>query len=175
MRLATLGIALLACASVLQAQSSELQPGARVRLEAPGITAARLTGTILSRAGDTLLVGGPNVAPIRVPLTSISSLEVSRGSSRMEGAKRGIAWGLPIGLVFGTIVAISADCNSCLNPPTDTERADFALASTVSGVVWGAGIGALIGRERWERFDVNPRVSFTARDRGMGVAVSLLR
>jgi hypothetical protein len=175
MRLATLCVALVACASALHAQASELQPGARVRLEAPGITAARFTGTILSRTGDTLVVGGPDIAPVRIPMSSISSLEVSRGSSRMEGVKRGLAWGVPIGLGFGTIVAIAVRSSRSADSPTDQQRADFVLASTVSGAFWGASIGALVGRERWERFDLHTRTAFDFRGGRMSLAVSLSR
>jgi hypothetical protein len=176
MRTATLCFALLPCAITLQAQASELQPGARVRLEAPGITAARFVGTVLSRTGDTLLVGGPNVAPVRVPVAALTSLEISRGSSRMEGAKRGLMWGVPIGLLFGGAVALTAQCDNCSSPPTDKDRTGFVTAMTVSGAVWGAGIGALVGRERWERFAVAaPRTSIDLRGGRATLAMALPR
>jgi hypothetical protein len=31
------------------------------------------------------------------------------------------------------------------------------VLSALSGALWGAGIGALVGRERWDSFDLAPR------------------
>src|SRR5690348_13637680 len=93
--------AFTATAPVAFAQSNELQPGARVRITAAGIVANHYVGTVLSRNGDTLLLGGPNAAPVSVPVNRITSLEISRGKSRLHGAGRGVLWGAPIGLVIG--------------------------------------------------------------------------
>jgi hypothetical protein len=73
---------------------------------------------------------------------------------------------VPIGLVFG--VATASSLESCgdfgCSDASDSERGAYVLASTLAGGVWGAGIGALVGRERWERFDVSPRSAFDYRD-----------
>ncbi|MFI5256499.1 MAG: hypothetical protein ACHQRK_04490 [Gemmatimonadales bacterium] len=148
------------------AQLTELQPGARVRIQAPGIVAGRFAGTVLTRTADTLVIGAPNATPVRVPIDRISSAEVSRGSSRSLGAVRGIEWGAPIGLVLGVIAAAGTDSDPyCFDTcsTSDSYKVGIVAASTVAGVLWGAGIGALIGRERWDRFDVAPRTSFDVR------------
>lgn len=158
-------LALTAVAPVALAQSNELQPGARVRVVAPGIVANRYVGTVLSRRGDTLQLGGPNAAPVFVPLDRVTSLEISRGRSRLSGAGRGVVWGAPIGLAFGVATATSLeDCTDFgCRDATSGERGAYVFASLLAGATWGAGIGALVGRERWERFDVAPRATFDYR------------
>ncbi|MFN2566738.1 MAG: hypothetical protein ABR499_17210, partial [Gemmatimonadaceae bacterium] len=86
-------------------QFSELAPGARVRIQAPGIVAGRYTGTVLSRTTDTLVVASSAAASARVPITALTSVEVSRGRSRSRGALKGIAWGGSIGLGIGLVAA----------------------------------------------------------------------
>jgi len=158
--------ALTATAPVSVAQSNELQPGARVRVSAPGILAGHYVGTILSRSRDTLQLGGPNAAPVSVPVNRITSLEVSRGKSRLHGAGRGVLWGAPIGLVVGLASANSLeDCTDFgCGDASSGEREAYVLASTLGGALWGAGIGALVGRERWEHFAVGARTAFGYRD-----------
>ena len=163
-RLVHLPVALLLLAAspaVLHAQSTELQPGVRVRLTAPGIVAGRYTGTLLSRNGDTLQFGSQNAAPVSIATSRITSLEISRGKSRLSGMWRGIAWGAPIGLVIGLATASSVeDCGEFgCDALTGSARGAYVLASTIGGALWGAGIGALVGRERWEPFALT-RVSF---------------
>ena len=141
------------------AQTSELLPGARVRIEAPGVVAGRHTATLLSRSADTITVGGPGMVPLAIPVARISSLQLSRGKSRSMGAIRGIAWGAPIGAVFGALTLSGLhDCRNCdpQSQPTDLEWVAF---NAVAGALWGAGIGALIGRERWEPFDLSRRTA----------------
>ena len=182
LRIARIVLTLLACAAPsARAQLAELQPGARVRIQAPGIVAGKYTGTVLSRSADTLVLGAPNAAPVRVPMDRISVAEISRGSSRMLGAGRGILWGVPIGLGLGVLAAVSSDNPDdyyCSGLPDCGEtsgsyKAGLIVGGAGAGLLWGAAIGALVGRERWERFDVAPRSSFDFRDgrTHFGVAV----
>jgi hypothetical protein len=164
-------------AQPLTAQGSlavaEVQPGARVRVEAPGIVAGKYVGTVLSRGADTLTLGSPSTAPVKLPLRAIRSLEISRGKSRSAGAVRGMMWGVPIGLVLGVFaVATSDNCDACIEATSDAEG--FALFAA-SGVLWGAGIGALVGRERWERFDLPVRTAFRVGPRSAALAFVLPR
>jgi hypothetical protein len=148
--------ALLTFARPVHAQLPEAQPGARVRLEAPGILAGRYEGTVLTRNGDTLRVGGPNSQPVMVPIDRLATFEVSRGTSRWLGAKRGALWGSGVGLVLALVTLPSfQSCSLCDN--SSGEQTTFVLSMTASGAIWGAGIGALIGRERWDHYDLAPR------------------
>ena len=82
-------IALWAAVAPARAQLTEIQPGARVRIAAPGIVAGRYVGTVLTRSADTVELGAPGTSPIKVPIARITSVEVSRGSSRMcNGCER---------------------------------------------------------------------------------------
>jgi hypothetical protein len=149
-------LALLAFARPSHAQLTEAQPGARVRLEAPGIVAGRYEGTVLARNGDSLRVGGPNSQPMTIPIDRLTSFEVSRGTSRSLGAKRGVVWGSAVGLIIAAVALPSLqNCDYCSN--TSGDLTSFVLYMTASSALYGAGIGALIGRERWERFDLAPR------------------
>jgi hypothetical protein len=160
-------VALAGMSTPARAQHSEVQPGARVRVQAPGIVAGRYVGTVLTRTADTVELGAPGTAPLKVPFARITSIEVSRGSSRLLGAGRGIAWGAPIGLVIGVIAAAGTESDpycfdSCSTSGSD--KAAIVTAGTVGGAFWGAVIGAIVGRERWERFDMTPQSSFNYRD-----------
>jgi hypothetical protein len=152
---------------------AEVQPGARVRVEAPGIVAGRYVGTVLARSADTLTLGNPSGAPVALPLGAIRSLEISRGKSRTTGAVRGMMWGAPIGAALGIFgIATAEECTGCFESVGDAE----ALAAfTIAGLLWGAGIGAIVGRERWERFDLPVRAAFRAGPRSMALAVVLSR
>ncbi len=157
------------------AQLTELQPGVRVRIQAPGVVAGRFEGTVLMRSADTIVVGAPNVSPIRVAVARISALEISRGTSRADGAIAGMKWGAPIMAATGAtlgIAAVSNDnyCNSCKKTSAANAvgvTAVFALA----GVVYGAGIGALIGREHWDAFDLASRTSLEVGRGRIGLTV----
>jgi hypothetical protein len=147
------------------AQLSEIQPGARVRVQAPGIVAGSFVGTVLQRTADTVRLGAPNALPIDVPVSRISSFEISRGNSRSLGAVVGTLWGAGIGLVLGAITAADAYYS---------DGGTYIVASTISGGVWGAGIGALVGKERWDAFDLGARSTMTiVPSRGrVGVAIA---
>ena len=149
-----------------QAQLTELQPGTRVRVEASGIVAGRYVGTVLASTADTMTIGSPDRLPLAIPTARISAIEVSRGKSKMEGAKRGVLWGAPIGLALGAFAAAMPTCdrgryNNCDDYPTDVE---FVVGNLVGSVVIGAGIGALIGREKWERFQLRPSAAIDIRN-----------
>jgi hypothetical protein len=159
----------------LAAQMSELQPGARIRVQAPGIVAGRYEGTVLTRTADTIVVGGPNVSPVRVPLARVSSLEISRGNSRAEGAIAGMKWGVPIMAGFGVVIgaAAASDDNTCLGC-SEIGSGDVVAVTALfalSGAIYGAGIGALIGRERWDQFDLAPRTSLRIQSGRIGLGL----
>ncbi len=159
-------VALTTTAAPACAQFTEIQPGARVRISAPGIVAGRYVGTVLTRSADTVELGAPGTAPIKVPFARLTSVEVSRGSSRMLGAGRGVMWGAPIGLIIGVVAASGTDGDPYCYDSCSTSgsyKAGIVAASTVAGALWGAGIGAIVGRERWERFELTPHTSFDTR------------
>lgn len=146
----------------------ELQPGARVRLRAPPVVAGRLTGTVIGRTGDTLVVAGEKVGQVRVPVRALSRIEVSRGKSHARGAIAGTMWGGGIGLALGVLMA-AAPADSA----DDVSRGEYVLWSTVSGALVGLPVGAVIGRERWERFDLPVQAALAPLPRGLAVRLTL--
>jgi hypothetical protein len=179
---------ILACALALpllataappaRGQVTEAQPGARVRLSAPGVVAGSYVGTVLAREPGIMRVGSQDTAPIDVPLGRITSLEISKGKSHSAGAARGVVIGGVIGLALGVVAAVSdPDSRTYFNYDTGrrdtTSRGAIVAYTTFSGALLGAGIGALIPKERWERFDLAPRTSMDPRRRRMELGLSI--
>jgi hypothetical protein len=136
-------------------QLSEVAPGARVRLRAPGVVAGRYSGTVLSRTADTLVVARTGGAPVRVPVSSLTSVEVSRGESRLMGAGKGALWGGAIGLGIGFLAAAAGEEDD-FDGDSDGE---VVIGSALGGAIWGVIIGAIVGSERWDRYDLPTRTS----------------
>ncbi len=155
---------------------ADIQTGVRVRLTAPGVTAARTEGIVVRRTMDSIAVVTQPGTIVVVPTRSITAGAISRGKSRSDGAKRGMLWGVPIMTLGGIMVAAIDECASN-NPAGRTSSAcvdtgwEFVPLAAVSGLLYGAGIGALIGRERWDKFELPVRVS--VRPGANGVALSL--
>jgi hypothetical protein len=149
------------------AQYAEAQPGARVRVQAPGIVAGRYVGTVLAREPGLLRIGSQNTPPVEVPLDRITALEISRGSSRWAGVGRGAVVGTVTGAALGLLIAAfsnDADRTYWDAGRRDTlSRAGLVGYTALSGAFWGGAIGALIPKERWDRFDVTPRVGADVR------------
>jgi hypothetical protein len=157
-------------ASTARAQLTEAQPGARVRVQAPGIVAGRYVGTVLVREPGMLRVGAPNSAPVDVPVDRITSLENSKGSSRLAGAGRGMIWGTGIGLAIGVVAAATSSEESRTYwdggyQKDTTSKAELVGLMAVGGALWGAAIGAFFPKEQWEHFDLAPRTGFDERRR----------
>jgi hypothetical protein len=177
-KVGTLVLALMLAPSAVHAQYTEAQPGTRVRVEAPGIVAGRFEGTVLSRDNDIVRVGSPNAAPVDVPMNRITSFEISRGRSRWAGVGRGASVGLPIGLVLGLLASTGdAEARTYWDAGgRDTlSRGAIIAYGAFAGAFWGGAIGALIPKERWERFDVAPRTGFDSRSRRLTIGLALAR
>ena len=128
----------------------QIVPGERVRVLAPGISPDRVVGTVVSLDADTLMLkDGGQIAPSKIPLTSVTRLDVSRGHK--SGAGKGALIGAIVGAAGGTVLGIVF-----YNHPGDEGKQSSplivvpALASLV-----GAGLGAIIGlpfkTERWKK------------------------
>jgi hypothetical protein len=144
-------------------QLAELQPGGRVRVQAPEVVAGRLEATIIARSHDTVTLTTPRGAPIPVPLAAITAAEVSRGRTRRDGAVKGLAWGTGIGLAMGLLGAIGYDAGSdaCGAEPceNDLSPGELVAASFITGAALGAGIGAIVGAEHWDRLTIPAHVT----------------
>ncbi len=164
-------------AAPADAQFMELNPGTRIRLRAPAAVAGQLTGVVIARPGDSLTVSRSNAMPVTLPLSALTSLEISRGKSHGRGAVKGALMGGGIFLVLGFIVPVD-DCTSAATtePCTEASRGEGVLWTTTSGALTGAVIGAIVGAERWERAALPLRVGVRpTSDGSLQVAVRWLR
>ncbi|HYD52103.1 MAG TPA: hypothetical protein VEA99_05730 [Gemmatimonadaceae bacterium] len=173
---------LLLLAAIAGAQSTELLPGVRVRLSAPGHVAAGFVATVIASSSDTLLLANRHGVQYRIPTRAVTRLEVSRGESRALGAGRGALWGAGIGAGLGMVVALTAESSTSMpdrpttyEPLDGEERLAVVTVTAVSGAVWGTVIGAIVGSERWERFDVASRVAIVPEARGVSLRLAWRR
>lgn len=91
----------------LVAQEAPLvSPGARVRVSAPAIAPDWIIGTVVRLGADTLVLkDGDQVIPSLIPLSSITSLEMSRGRvSRVKNGLIGSGIGFGSGILSGLII-----------------------------------------------------------------------
>jgi hypothetical protein len=157
----TVVVGILSQAGALSAQVAEVSPGARIRFRAPPVVATRVTGTVLERRADTVLVGPEKGSPFTVPISAFTSLDISKGKSRAAGAKVGALWSTGFYALYALAIASGGDsCDgratcATTNDPTAGELIGF----TAAGALVGAGIGAIIGREKWERVPLGGRTT----------------
>jgi len=119
-------------------------PGDRVRVVAPVVSKASLTGTFVSQRSDTLwleVAGRPG--PLAIPFTAIRRLEASRG--RHSNVLTGLLVGLGVGAAGGAIGGAACG-ESFLCPGPGAGAVMGALVLSIPGLV----IGALTHSERWE-------------------------
>jgi hypothetical protein len=172
-RVLFLALLLVPGAATAQTTLLELQPGVRVRVTAPPTLGSRYEATIGARRGDTLSLVREGFAPISVAISALSMAEVARGESRVDGMWRGAKWGAAIGLVIGGLYATTPnnhwnclDENVCSADEIVSDTQIVAL-STFGGAFYGGAIGALVGRQRWERLVLpNERASLILTRRG---------
>lgn len=178
-RLAALALSL---PSLLSAQTTllELQPGVRVRVMASPMLGGRYDATIGARRGDTLSLVRSGSPSLDIPISAITTAEVYRGKDRVAGMRRGILWGTGIGVGFGLLLALGANSeDNCLYvepcDPSDTvSDAGIVGFMAFGGILYGAGIGALVGRQRWDRLQVpNQRASLLLDHRATGMRVGV--
>ena len=171
-------------AAPANAQLLELQPGARVRVTAPAVLGGKLEGTIAARRGDTLSIVRSNVAPVDIPISALSRVEIYRGTSRTAAAKKGLLWGLAVGLPAGLLTAagdnktwnrVKDGCDPAWHDCVLYTDVEHVMRLTAGGGVIGAGIGAVIGRQRWETLQVPTLPVVTVGPHGVriGTRVSL--
>lgn len=156
------------------AQVAELQVGTRVRIRAPSTVAGRLTGVVVARSADSVSVSRVDALPITIPVSSLTSLEISRGKNRGRGAGKGALWGGGVMLLMGAGFS-DRPCKTAQSGATceRVSAAESALLAGASGAMIGAVIGAAVGSERWVRAALPGRLALTAAPSVQGLRVSL--
>jgi hypothetical protein len=168
-------------AEVARAQLAPVGVGARVRLEAPAVGVQRLDATVVGVDGDSLEIERHG-ARRWLAVHDIRRLELYRGRDRASAARRGALWGAGIGTFLGLTIAgmTSAHTRECALPnsqqcelaPWPVRKVVGWTALTAVGTgAYGAGVGALLGRERWERV-LPARAAIAPAPGGVGVRVA---
>ena len=162
MRFAFLAI-LVTCAGMLPAQASQLLPGSRVRLESQDF-GRRIEGTVMSHQGDSVIVASAGSMRTAVSHSSITRARASTGKSRSAGAVKGAKIGAMLGGGVGLAMALlfASGDYPLLN---GDDVVPFTLMYATSGAMWGLGIGAVVGAEKWTTVYSKPQP--------VGVAVSV--
>ncbi len=155
------------------AQLLELDPGARIRIRAPGEIAGRLTGVVTARTAEAVTITRPNAAPLAVPFSKLTSLDISRGKSRLRGAGKGTLWGVGSGLLLGLIAPPDSTCSYGTGSCTPPSRGEFMGTMVLGSVIIGASVGAIVGSEVWASAVLPSRLALLppTRTQSMGIMV----
>ncbi|MDZ7632557.1 MAG: hypothetical protein U5K74_14710 [Gemmatimonadaceae bacterium] len=122
-----------------------------------------------NRTADSLLIATENGVPLQLPLSALTSVEISRGKSRSKGAMKGALWGAGVSLPLALIPApAQEDCTS-----NCTSRAGYFAFAVPGFALTGALIGAFVQSERWERLEVPVRTAVMQTRGGTTFVVSL--
>lgn len=128
-----------------------LEPGCRIRFSTRESSDDWIIANLVATDTDTLTFSsetGKN--PSRVPVSSISKIEVSLGSK--PRTFRGAAIGFGVGAAVGALLVRG-------NSENDLSDRDAALLGagtfSIAGAVIGAVLGARESEEQWQSVDLN--------------------
>ena len=163
-----------------QVHTLQIPPGTRIRITAPDVSPRKLTGDMMETNAESLLLAqGPRGKLMWIPLTSVGTLEVSRGQStdRMRGVLRGVLLGGGLGVAFGALAGLAT-----YEKPKGTPFLDFGPeVAALGGAILGGGAGALFGGvlgalnpgEMWERVPLPARMSIAPSGNGLALSASI--
>lgn len=121
-----------------------------------------------ARVDSIVIYTEPSGAALSIATSDLRRIDVSSGRTSGEGAKRGAIWGEAIGAalgLLGAMIVASDDSDYPGSPPAG----EFLAQSIGGGLLWGAGIGALVKAEKWERVSIRPRVRISS----VGLSIAL--
>ena len=137
--------ALLLCVipSVAFAQVPSMVVGARLRVDQ--VAATRVEGTLMAQTSDSLTMASVGALRTLIPSANVMKIQVSEGKKASAGFFKGAKVGAVIGVATGLLLAAAVN-----DVDGSTEGVGGMVAyMTFSTAVWGGGIGALIGAEKW--------------------------
>jgi len=144
--------------------------GSRVRVKTSD---SKVVGTLTETTDEELALRLENGSLVRIPLTTIERLEVSRGKKGNAG--KGLLIGLGAGVLLGWAGA-NTGCNEkgFLSSLDNIGCASGqAAGGFLVGLVGGVVAGALVKTERWKKVDSGPQITLTLPKRGIGAQVSV--
>ena len=119
---------------------------------------SRLVGTFVGADSTAITIDDEKGFERTIPHEVVAAFEVSGGtkSHAGRGAVLGLLIGTVAGFAIGTIVEESeGDCGDCY-PGEGAYQMGITLGGAVLGLGVGAGVGALIRTERWQRAEARP-------------------
>ena len=143
---------LLGFTSLPAADTTFVQKGDRVRLQAPRISSGQLVGEVIELEGDALVLlseGGGST--IDISTFDLEHIAVSQG--RKSNAILGLLVGAGVGIASAAGLAIWF-CNSDDDGCTSGQVVGAVLTLSAIGAGVGAGMGALIKTERWREASI---------------------
>jgi hypothetical protein len=158
-RIRTAGLALVIATFCTPVRAQhDVQPGDRVRVSVPQVSAKPVVGTVVADLPGMLRLsrGVGSDDTFDIPWGMVSRLEVSRGRlSRGQGVRRGalrgLAAGALVGVLGGAVLAVGVEERN-EHTEVDEGRAIATLALRFGAI--GAAAGGVIGfqaRENWVR------------------------
>ena len=150
----------LCAASAAGAQVSDLMPGSRLRIES-SVAPRRVEGTLMAHEGPNMVVASSGALRMTVPYQTVTRVRVSLGKSRGAGAVRGAKIGASIGGVFALIVGWALVSSETGAQPSGL--LPFVVTNAAGGAIWGLGIGAAVGSEKWTTVYQSPLKSAETR------------
>jgi hypothetical protein len=154
---------LIAMPVAAHAQMLDVQPGARVRVVAPGMVAGRVEGTVISRMGDSVVLATAQMTQIRLALGSVTSLDLYRGRSKAAGARKGALW---TGAITAPLLILGEIGDATLS---DAEKVGFVAFGTGVWTGIGALIGMAVGAEDWSSYAFKPTVDVATKGQGLRI------
>jgi hypothetical protein len=158
---------LLPLTSLPAQEPFSLEPGAWIRITAPGAGADALAVEFVAIEGDTLRVQNVvNALPMQFPMASLTRFEVRRGRKSV-----GAVTYAALGAVAGTMMVLVAEPRQCLEdvePECPAVEVRWELAAgAAAGALLGALAGTLIKTDRWEEVPLDQlRVSLAPQREG---------
>lgn len=162
-------VALTVLAADVHAQELPAWPvGTLVRITV--LPSQRVVGTLVSVAADSLVLGQKG-STLRLPMSTVTGLEVPAGQLRTGSTILGAALGAMLGAVVGGAVGAGRSHDSSV---------PFigSVAGAKQGIVVGSAVGALAGgitgyhqpRPRWKEAPL-PRLGLRRGARALGVTI----
>jgi hypothetical protein len=145
-------IALLSIFGALRVSAQTAAPigvsvGQRVRVQAPPLFEDRRKGDVFAPVIDTLFLKKKDAAVQPIPVSAITSLEVSRGRQRW-------LWGF-LGATAGFFAGGLLGAQTYDTGESDIDGILASIAGAAIGTVSGAIIGAVAAPERWKKIPVH--------------------
>jgi hypothetical protein len=154
MRKLILAILLSAPLFSLGAQRIGVHEGQRVRITS--MSNKDVVGVVSHAGTDSVVVFiEPSGALLAIATGELRRVDVSRGRSAGEGAKRGAIWGTAVGAGVGLLFSVAYWDNS---PNANNQPLQAVTAVTVSYSLLGAIIGTFVKAERWDRVPIGAHI-----------------